>query len=150
MAKVKVIVFHPEKCKGHLECEKACSNVHFKTKDGGERSAIRIIKDKAGKYEATVCNHCGLCMDMCPVQALKRLTSGTVTLNKNTCVGCQACVAFCPTGVMRKAPRVIVPFKCISCGMCVKACPEGALELKEFEFSEIELEVYAKHGKVCK
>jgi len=150
MAKVKVIVFHPEKCKGDLECEKACSKVHFKTEDGGEKSAIRIIKGAEGKYQATVCNHCGLCMDLCPVQALKRLPNGTVTLNKGTCVGCQACVAFCPSEVMRKALGTIVPFKCISCGMCVKACPEGALELKEFDLSEIEREVYARHGKVCK
>lgn len=150
MTKVKVLVFHPEKCKGDLACEKACSKVHFKTEDGGERSAIRITKGEDGKYQATVCNHCGLCMDLCPVQALKRLPGGTVTLNKNTCVGCQACVAFCPTEVMRKAPGNIVPFKCISCGMCVKACPEKALEMKEFELSGIEREVYAKHGKVCK
>jgi Fe-S-cluster-containing hydrogenase component 2 len=150
MPKVKAIVFHPEKCKGCMDCEKACSNVHFKTKTGGEQSAIRIAKGEDGGYVATVCNHCGLCIDMCPVLALKRLSSGTVSLNKNACVGCQACVAFCPTGVMRKAGKVIVPFKCISCGACVKACPEKALELKEFELTEIEREVYARHGKVCK
>jgi len=41
---VKILKFHTEKCNGCLECEKACSQVHFKTKDGGEKSAIRIIK----------------------------------------------------------------------------------------------------------
>ncbi|MGV8056997.1 MAG: 4Fe-4S binding protein [Smithellaceae bacterium] len=150
MAKVKIIVFHPDRCKGDLECEKSCSNVHFKTRDGGKRSAIRIVKNKAGKFEATVCNHCGLCIDMCPVKALKRLASGIVTLNKNKCVGCKVCVAFCPKRVMRKATGVIVPFKCISCGMCVKACPEKALELKAIELSDLDLDVYAKHGKLCK
>ncbi|MDD5724179.1 MAG: 4Fe-4S binding protein [Syntrophales bacterium] len=150
MAKVKVIVFHPDRCKGDLECEKACSNVHFKTKDGGEKSAIRIVRDKAGTFRAMVCNQCGLCIDMCPPQALRRLASGIVTLDKNACVGCKVCVAFCPMGGMHKAAGIIVPFKCISCGMCVKACPEKALELKEFELSDLECEVHARHRKVCK
>jgi carbon-monoxide dehydrogenase iron sulfur subunit len=148
MATAKIIVFHPDKCKGCRECEKACSNVHHKNDRGGEWSAIRIVETDTG-YEMTDCNMCGLCIDMCPVQALKRLNNGTVTLNKKTCVGCQACVGFCPRGVMRKAPDNIIPFKCIACGMCVKACPENALELKEFGLGELGEEVYSRHGRVC-
>lgn len=146
---VKIIVFHTEKCKGHGECMKACSKVHHKNDKGGEWSAIRITKKGTG-YEMTDCNMCGLCIDMCQVMALRRMTSGTVVLDKKKCVGCQACVGFCPRGVMRKAPEIIVPFKCIACGSCVRACPEGALELKEVELGEIQEQVYAKHGRVCK
>mgnify|MGYP001119424227 CR=1 FL=1 len=40
-------------------------------------------------------------------------------------------MAFCPTGVMRKAPGHIVPFKCISCGKCVEACPVEAIKLND-------------------
>lgn len=148
MATVKIIVFHPEKCKGHGECMKACSKVHHKNDRGGEWSAIRI-ENKDGKFVMTNCNMCGLCIDMCPVQAIRRLTSGTVVIDKKKCVGCQACVGFCSRGVMRKAPEVIVPFKCIACGACVRACPEGALELMEVELDEIREEVYARHGRVC-
>lgn len=147
MATAKIIVFDADKCKGCLECEKACSNVMHKNDLGGEYSAIRIHETDAG-YEMTDCNMCGLCIDMCPVQALKRLNNGTVVLNKNTCIGCQACVAFCPTGVMRKAPEIITPFKCIACGSCVRACPEGALELKEIDLADVERTVYAYQG-VC-
>lgn len=147
MATAKIIVFHPEKCKECRECEKACSNVHHKNDLGGEYSAIRIIKSDSG-FTMTDCNMCGLCIDMCPVQALKRLSNGTVVLNKKACIGCQACVGFCPTEVMRKAPEVITPFKCIACGMCVKACPEGALELKEVNLDDIEQTVYSYQG-VC-
>jgi Fe-S-cluster-containing hydrogenase component 2 len=148
MATAKIIVFHPEKCKGHGECMKACSKVHHKNDKGGEWSAIRIEK-KDGKFVMTNCNMCGLCIDLCPVQALRRLSSGTVVLDKKKCVGCQACVGFYPRGVMRKAPEVIVPFKCIACGACVRACPEGALELREVDPDSIREEVYAKHGRVC-
>ena len=149
MATVKIIVFHPEKCKGHGDCMKACSKVHHKNDKGGEWSAIRIEKSSSG-FAMTNCNMCGLCIDLCPVQAIKRLNSGTVVLDKKKCVGCQACVGFCPRGVMRKAPDVIMPFKCIACGACVRACPEGALELKEVDLDKIQEEVFAKHGRVCK
>jgi len=148
MAKAKIIIFHPEKCKGQGECMKACSKVHHKNDKGGEWSAIRIEKTGAG-YVMTNCNMCGLCIDLCPVQAIRRLTSGTVVLDRKKCVGCQACVGFCPRGVMRKAPEVITPFKCIACGACVRACPEGALELKEVDIDSLREEVYARHGRVC-
>ncbi|MCK5037694.1 MAG: 4Fe-4S binding protein [Thermoplasmata archaeon] len=147
MATVKILKFYPEKCDGSRECEKACSNVHFKNDKGGEWSAITIVKGAQG-YDMEVCNHCGLCIDMCPVQALKRLNSGIVVLSKKTCIGCQACVGFCPQGVMMRAPEVITPFKCISCGKCVEACPNGALELVEVELDDIEEVVYHKQG-VC-
>ena len=147
MTTVKYVKFHPDKCEGGKECEAACSNVHFKHDKGGEWSAIRIYKSQEG-YDMTVCNMCGLCVDMCPVQALKRLNSGTVVLNKNVCIGCQACVGFCPRGVMRKAPEVITPFKCIACGACVKACPNDALELVEVELDDVREVVYHQQG-VC-
>jgi anaerobic carbon-monoxide dehydrogenase iron sulfur subunit len=159
MTTVKIIKFDPAKCTGHYDCERACSQVHFKDDTGGEHSAIRIFKvaqggnggagsGGIGAYSMTCCNHCGLCMDLCPVQALKRMPNGTIILNKKICVGCQACVAFCPRSVMRKAEAQIEPFKCISCGACVKACPDNALELVGIELAEIEEEVYAKQG-VC-
>jgi carbon-monoxide dehydrogenase iron sulfur subunit len=150
MKTVKILVFHPELCEGDLACERACSKVqYFKSDEGGEKAALRITKTKEGKYECTVCNQCGLCVDLCPVQALRRVKSGAVTLNKALCVGCQACVAFCPTQVMRKARGHIVPFKCISCGKCVEACPNHALELVDVNLEDIEREVYAKHGRIC-
>ncbi len=145
MTTVKIIRFRPEKCDGGKVCEEACSNVHFKSDEGGEKSAIRIIKED-GSYEMSNCNMCGLCIDVCTVQALKRLNSGTVVLDKNVCVGCQACVGFCPRGVMRKASDVITPFKCIACGACVRACPNDALELVEVDLDEVMEVVYHKQG----
>jgi len=142
---VKILKFYSEKCKGCLECEKACSQVHFKTKDGGEKSAIRIIKtDK--EYTMHVCDQRGLCLDMCPVGALTRKKNGVVWLEKEVCIGCQACVGFCPIGAMKKSDVRIEPFKCISCGSCVRACPEKALELVEVPIADITQVVYYKLG----
>jgi anaerobic carbon-monoxide dehydrogenase iron sulfur subunit len=143
---VKILKFHTEKCKGCKECEKACSQVHFKSDEGADKSAIRILKDKTGKYKMHVCDQRGLCIDMCPVGALTRKKSGVVVLDKNICIGCQACVGFCPIGAMRKSDARIEPFKCISCGSCVRACPTGALDLVEVNIKDICEVVYHKQG----
>ena len=142
---VKVLKHYPEKCDGGRRCEKACSQVHFKSDEGGDKSAIRIIK--VGKsFKMHVCDQRGLCLDLCPVGALTRKKNGTVWLDKNTCIGCQACVGFCPIGAMRKSDVRIEPFKCIACGACVRACPNGALELVEVNIDDIKETVYHKQG----
>ena len=141
----KVIKFKEEKCNGCLECMKACSMIHFKTKEGGEKSAIKIFKIN-GKYKMNVCDQRGLCIDMCPVGALTRKKNGIVWLDKNTCIGCQACVGFCPINAMRKSKIRIEPFKCISCGACIRACPEKALEFSEKDIDKIKQTVYHKLG----
>ena len=143
---VKILKFHPEKCDGCKTCERACSQVHFKSDEGGDKSAIRILEDKNGKYKMHVCDQRGVCLDMCPVGALTRNKKGTVILNKNVCIGCQACVGFCPIGAMRKCDERIQPFKCIACGACVRACPNNALELVEVSLESIKEVVYYKQG----
>jgi len=142
---VKILKHYPEKCDGCRKCEVACSQVHFKSDEGGEKSAIRIIKDDKS-FKMHVCDQRGLCIDMCPVGALTRRKNGTVWLDKETCIGCQACVGFCPIGAMRKSDARIEPFKCISCGACVRACPNGALELVEVNIDDIKDVVYHKQG----
>jgi len=142
---VKVVTFYPDKCKGCRKCEEACSQIHFKNKKGGQFSAIRIT-EKNGKYSMSVCDQRGLCLDICPVGAITRKKNGVVWLDKTICIGCQACVGFCPIGAMRKADVRIEPFKCISCGACVRACPENALELIEQEIDANQHVVYHKLG----
>jgi len=142
---VKILKHNPKKCDGCKACEKACSQVHFKSDEGGEKSAIRILKD--GKsFKMHVCDQRGLCIDMCPVGALTRKKNGTVLLDKNICIGCQACVGFCPISAMRKSKDRIEPFKCIACGACVRACPNDALELVEIPLKGIKEIVYHKQG----
>ena len=142
---VKILKHYPEKCDGGRVCEIACSQVHFKSDEGGDKSAIRIIEDE-NSFKMHVCDQRGLCLDMCPVGALTRRKNGTVWLDKDTCIGCQACVGFCPIGAMRKSDARIQPFKCIACGACVRACPNGALELVEVNIDDIKEVVYHKQG----
>lgn len=143
--KVRVLKFYDERCNGCLECMKACSMIHFKTKEGGEKSAIKINKINK-KFIMNACDQRGLCLDMCPVGALKRKKSSIVWLDKKICIGCQACIGFCPINAMRKSKDRIEPFKCISCGACIQVCPEKALEFIEKDINDIKEIVYHKQG----
>ncbi|MCD6182088.1 MAG: 4Fe-4S binding protein [Candidatus Cloacimonetes bacterium] len=126
---MKVLVWDKTKCIGCGICENVCSQTWFK-EENREKSRIKIITSESG-LDCNVCNQCGECIDVCPVEALNRDAQGIVRLDANACVGCMSCVGFCPSASMFFAPKEPIPFKCISCGVCVKSCPTGALTLEE-------------------
>ncbi len=135
---MKVLVFKPGLCNGCRACEEACAQTWFKETDT-EKSAIRIseVPDQLGHYQATVCNQCGECMDVCPTLALRRDKLGIVRISKLLCVSCLSCVGFCPGQAMFVHQDYVVPVKCVSCVQCVKACPTGALEIQELADAEL-------------
>lgn len=126
---MKYLKTNQSSCKGVRACEKVCAKTFFKTEDPA-KSAIRVAQ-KDGAFEINVCNQCGQCIEICPVQALSRNKLGVVMLDKRKCVGCLMCVGFCPTLSMRYHQDQAEPFKCVACGACAKACPHGALEIAE-------------------
>jgi len=120
---MKYLETFPERCSGCRACETACSQAFFK-EDNKTLSAIQIDDQKI-----TVCNQCGVCMTMCPTQAISINSQGVILLNKKKCIGCLVCVAECPSGAMRFAQGLKTPFKCIACGICTEKCPCEALEI---------------------
>jgi len=139
---MKVLVFKPERCDGCGICEETCSRTWFKEATA-ERSAIRISKapGEPVHYEASICNQCGECIDICQTMALWRDKRGIVRIKKKLCAGCVSCVGFCPTLTMHMLPGDAVPFKCVACGECADACPAGALSIEiltDAELSETE------------
>jgi carbon-monoxide dehydrogenase iron sulfur subunit len=115
-------------CRGVLACEKICAQTYHKT-DDTSYSAIQVSRRPDGTMQINVCNQCGVCIDICPVLALRRNKQGVVMVNKKTCIGCFQCVGFCPENAMFQHPNLEYPIKCVACGQCTKVCPHGALAI---------------------
>lgn len=124
---MKYLKTYPEKCIGCHTCEEVCSEMFFK-EINVEKSCIRIL-EKGDGFNITVCNQCGVCVGVCPTQAISINSLGVVMINKKECIGCLNCVAECPTNVMRYYDNEQIPFKCIACGACAGKCPVEALEI---------------------
>jgi Fe-S-cluster-containing hydrogenase component 2 len=49
-------------------------------------------------------------------------------VDKEKCVGCGVCVDVCPTeAISIEEGKAIINNQCMDCGRCVRACPEGAI-----------------------
>ncbi|WP_456435156.1 4Fe-4S binding protein [Methanopyrus sp.] len=74
-----------------------------------------------------------------------------IEIDMNSCLLCEACVAACPTGAIRRKDGDMN--YCIVCGACVKACPVDALELEDLEREvngeEVELKRIAWKPEEC-
>ncbi len=56
-----------------------------------------------------------------------------VTVDKDVCIGCGACVGVCPTGAMElddEGKANCDPDVCCDCGACVGTCPMSAISEK--------------------
>jgi carbon-monoxide dehydrogenase iron sulfur subunit len=129
---MKVLSYDADSCVGCTVCEEVCSETWFKVADR-EKSSIRIFEDGDGQgsLSAVFCNQCGECVEVCPTGALYQDKKGIVRVRKKLCVGCLACVGFCPYLAMFYHPDQTAPFKCIACGKCVEECPADALAIVE-------------------
>jgi Fe-S-cluster-containing hydrogenase component 2 len=130
------LVFHPEKCNGCLECEKACVKAHPNAVASG-KPRIKINKDESGKHSVAVCVHCETCppSDLCPSALLEFHEDGMYwTLDEHRCFACMSCMPRCPfEGIFFEgAFGVETAYTCDLCAgdpACIKACPKEALTL---------------------
>lgn len=95
------------------------------------------------------CVACGVCVSVCPFEAIEINAVGVAEVDSAKCLGCGKCTKECPRGVLRvhdrlqpivvscsnhdagKAARTQCERSCIACGLCAKACPSGAITVEE-------------------
>jgi len=57
--------------------------------------------------ETGLCAGCGICVDVCPQQAISM--EGAAVIAPDFCTGCGACVPECPRGALSLVPQAVSP-----------------------------------------
>ncbi|MFC2021139.1 4Fe-4S dicluster domain-containing protein [Chloroflexota bacterium] len=111
-------------------CEEACA-----AKLGSVGAVIKAENvHKVPRSKTISCLQCSepKCMEACPTDAIvKSEEDGVVSVIREECISCEACVSACPYDSMFFDKELQVAFKCQMCEgdpECVKACPYGVLE----------------------
>jgi carbon-monoxide dehydrogenase iron sulfur subunit len=135
----KMIVIEPDKCTGCSICEMICS--FDGTTFNPNQSKIKILKnEELGIDLPVLCQHCQepICVDICPIGAIKKNIDGIAKIDYDTCRGCKACVIVCPYGAIRDVGGKML--KCDLCDgdpRCAKWCPTQAIRVVKDTSSEM-------------
>ncbi len=105
-----------------------------------EAASMHFEGDKGCKHG---CMGLGSCVKSCPVDAISYTKNGLVEVDPDKCIGCEICVAVCPTGVMKmvpenidwfvacnstdkaKATKTVCSVGCIGCRICERKFPDA-------------------------
>ncbi|MGQ9627841.1 MAG: 4Fe-4S dicluster domain-containing protein [Anaerolineae bacterium] len=116
------------KCSGCRACLLACSLAKFGENNPKKaRLAIEAHLPEPGIYEVRTCTQCGVCYDVCPVEAIHQNDEGAYYIDMNECTACMICVEECPERVIFVHKDYPAPFKCDLCGECVNYCGMNVL-----------------------
>ncbi|MBN1411398.1 MAG: 4Fe-4S binding protein [Spirochaetales bacterium] len=162
----KILYINVETCMACHSCRLACAVAHSESKNLGEaileekKEFPRIILEKIEDVVVPIhCRHCedAPCITVCPSGAISREDQESpVVLNREKCIGCQACVIVCPFGVIKKGADGKTLIKCDLCierlgegrePACAEACPNGTI--KYISVKEVNALKHKKRYKVA-
>ncbi|MBS3873542.1 MAG: 4Fe-4S binding protein [Firmicutes bacterium] len=115
------------RCSGCKVCLTICALSHF-GENNPKKGALRVEGKfpVPGVFEVAVCNQCGECAKVCPVDAIRE-SDGVYILHREDCISCMNCVPVCPFNVLIVHNSESAPIKCDNCGDCVRYCPREAI-----------------------
>ena len=145
----KAFVFDVNKCTGCAACQIACS-IENRVDAGISWRSVhtfnpRHVPGVPSFHHSIACNHCvdPPCMKHCPALAYsKDPSTGAVTINADSCIGCKYCSWACPYDAPRFNTKSGTMEKCTFCthrldeGLepaCAALCPTGALQYGDHE-----------------
>lgn len=126
---MELIATH-EKCSGCCTCRLACALENHRTVNPS--LAVLRIEGRfpgPGDYRIHLCDQCGACADVCPVEAISVDETGVFQIDEEICTSCLLCADACPYGVLVENKQTSIPVKCVLCGACADVCPRDALQI---------------------
>ncbi len=131
------IITDLNRCTGCLSCTVACKlnndvpvgNFWIRTMRVGpvpKADGSGDFPDVDMYYLPMQCQHCATpeCVTVCPTGASQKMEDGTVQIDKEVCIGCEACIPACPYGVRYLNAELNVVEKCT---MCSQLIADGSL-----------------------
>ena len=119
-----------ENCSGCLTCRLACALENHRE----VRPSLAVLRIEGrfpapGDYRIHLCDQCGACAEVCPVEAISADENGVYQIDEDLCTGCLLCVEACPYGVIVENRTSSLALKCTLCGACAAVCPRDAIEI---------------------
>jgi ferredoxin len=85
-------------------CCGCCCNVLLGISRQGFPSTI-VTSNYLAQINADECVECGVCADVCPVEAIIMSGNGLPDISGNSCLGCGVCALNCSSGSLKLVPR---------------------------------------------
>ncbi len=101
--------------------EEVCLEASLPESDALDEAARCVDCHRSAVIEADVCTGCGVCVDICPEDALRVLPSSRVGMTGDG-------AGFSAQSLLLKDAG-----RCTRCGWCSAACPEGAISMQVLE-----------------
>jgi len=135
-------IIDQRKCIGCHACTIACKSEHDVpigvTRTFVKQLQIGTYPSVQRHFQVTRCNQCenAPCVTACPTGAMFKREDGIVDFNRDTCIGCKACIAACPYDAIYIDPDTHSAEKCNFCShridvgllpACVVVCPTQAI-----------------------
>jgi len=117
-----------ENCSGCGTCRLACALENLRLVN----PSLGVLRIEGrfpapGDYRILLCDQCGQCAEICPVEAIQSDAVGVYRIDADVCTGCLECLDACPYGVMAANAATDTALKCTLCGACVESCPRDAI-----------------------